>query len=126
MDTLISYDKVVTLIAHPPILAPCPNFTNLHALRLHLQQALQHLVKPQSNTLGWSGLVMSRPMYALLSRNLFCVPTDPGPISVYYGPGTPIVNANGSPVIDGLRNPTFQANPVIGCAKQATIDAQFV
>ena len=62
----------------------------------------------------------------LLSRNLFCMPTDPGPIPVYYGPGTPIVNSNRSPVIDKLGNPMFQADPVIDRATQATINAQFV
>jgi hypothetical protein len=89
------------------------------------KRALQHLVNLQSNLLGWSGFIMSRPMYVLLSRNLFRLPTDPGPISVYYGPGTPIVNANGSPVIDALGNPTFQANPVIDRTTQATINACF-
>jgi hypothetical protein len=126
MDMLISYDEVVTLVANPPTLAPRPNFTNFRALCLHLQQALQRLVNPQSNVLGWSGLVMSRPMFALLSRNLFCVPTNPGQIPVYYGPGTPIVNADGSLVIDALGNLTFQANPVIDRATQAMIDVQFV
>ncbi len=54
------------------------------------------------------------------------MPTDSGLIPVYYGPGTPIVNANGSPVIDALEYLTFQADPVIDCATQARIDAQFV
>jgi hypothetical protein len=120
------YDEVVTLVANPPTLAPHPNFTNLRALRLHLQQSLQHLVNPQSNALGWSRLIMSRPMFALLSRNPFCVPTNPGPLPVYYDPGTPIVNADGSLVVDALGNPTFQADPVIDPANQATIEAQFV
>ena len=59
MDTLIGYKEVVTLVANPPMLAPCPNFSNLRALRLHLQRALQRLINPQTNVLGWSGLVMS-------------------------------------------------------------------
>jgi hypothetical protein len=126
MDMLVSYDKEVMLVANPPTLAPCPNFTNLRSLRLHIQQALQRLINPQSNVLGWSGLVMSRPMFALLSRSLFCVPTNPGPIPVYNGPGTPIVNADGSPVVNALGNPMFQADPVIDRATQATINAQFV
>ena len=59
MDTLITYDEVVALVANPPTLAPRPNFTNLHALPRHLQRALQRLVNPQSYVLGWSGLIMS-------------------------------------------------------------------
>jgi hypothetical protein len=122
MDTLISYDKVVTLVANPPTLAPRPNFTNLHALHLHLQRALQRLVNPQSNVLGWSGPVMSLPMFALLSRNPCRILTNPGPIPVYYSPGTPNVNADKSPVVNTLRNLSFQANPMIDHTTQATID----
>jgi hypothetical protein len=59
MDTVITYDEVVALIANPPTLAPRPDFTNLRALRRHLQRALQRLSCPQSNILGWAGLVMS-------------------------------------------------------------------
>ena len=83
MDTLITYDKAVALVVNPPTLAPRPNFTNLRALRRHLQRALQRLVNPQSNVLGWSGLVMSRPMYQMLSTNPFRLPNnDPGPQAV--------------------------------------------
>ena len=96
--------------SNPPTLAPRPYFTNLCALHLCLQWALHWLVNPQSNVLGWSGLVISWPMYALLSRNLFPVPNGPGPIPVCYGPGTPIVNTDGSPVI---------ATPGIGHFKPA-------
>jgi hypothetical protein len=69
---------------------------------------------------------MSQPMFALLSRNPFRVPTNPGPIPVYYSPDTPIVNADRSLVVDAIENPTFQANSMIDCPTQATIDAQFV
>ena len=65
-------------------------------------------------------------MYSILSRNPRCVPTNPGPILVYYGPGTPIVNANSSPVVDKLKNLAFQANPMVDCATQATIGVHFV
>jgi hypothetical protein len=95
MDYLITYDEAVALVANPPTLAPRPNFTNLCALHRHLQRALQRLVNPQSNVLGWSGLVMSRPMYQMLSTSPFRLPTDPGPQAVYFGARTPILNANG-------------------------------
>jgi len=44
MDTLITYDEAVALVANPPTLAPHPNFMNLGALRCHLQCALQRLI----------------------------------------------------------------------------------
>ena len=93
MDTLISYDEVVDALANPPTLTPCPNFNNLRSLRRHMQRALQRLSCPQSNVLGWSGFVMARPMYALLSLAPFILPLDPGPQAVYYPPQQPIMNA---------------------------------
>jgi hypothetical protein len=112
MDYLITYDEAVALVANPPTLAPRPNFTNLRALHRHLQRALQRLVNPQSNVLGWSGLVMSQPMYQMLSTSPFHLPTDPGPQAVYYG-----LDANG--------NPRYVAVPALDRAMQASIDANF-
>ncbi len=98
MDPLVTYDEVVALVANPPTLAPRPNFTNLRALRRHLQCALQCLVNPQSYVLGWSGLVMSRPMYQLLSTSPFRLPNNPGLLAIYYGARVPILNAAGDPL----------------------------
>ena len=84
MDTLITYDEAVVPVANPPTLTPRPNFTNLRALRHHLQRALQRLVNPQTNVLGWSGLVMSQPMYQMLRTSPFRLPTDPGPQAVSF------------------------------------------
>ncbi len=106
MDTLITYDEVVALVANPPTLAPRQNFTNLRALRRHLQRALQRLVNPQSYVLGWSGLIMSQPMYQLLSTSPFRLPNDPGPLAIYYGARVPILDAAGDPVNDATRNLT--------------------
>ena len=92
MDTLITFDEVVALLANPPTLAPRPNFSNLRALRRHMQRGLQRLSCPQSNILGWAGLVMSRAMYSLLTPTPFRLPNDPGPQAVYYGPRVPIVD----------------------------------
>ena len=77
MNFLITHDEAVALVVNPPTLAPRPNFTNLRALHHHLQRALQRLVNPQNNVLGWSGLVMSRPMYQMLSTSPFRLPSDP-------------------------------------------------
>lgn len=126
MDTLITFDEVVALLANPPTLAPRPNFANLRALRRHMQRALQRLSCPQSNILGWAGLVMSRAMYSLLTPTPFRLPNDPGPQAVYYGPRTPVVNEQGDAVLDVAGNPTYVPVPPIDRATQATIDAQFI
>jgi hypothetical protein len=126
MNTLITYDEALALVANPPTLAPHPNFTNLHALSRHLQRALQHLVNPQTNFLGWSGLVMSRPMYQMLSTSPFRLPSDPGPQAIYYGARTPILDVNRDPKLDATSNPTYVPVPALNRATQATIDADFV
>ena len=113
---------MVALVANPPTLAPHPNFSNLRALCIHLQQALQRLVNPQTNVLGWSGLVMSQPIYLLFGSNGFHVPNYPGPIPIYFGQGTPIVNGNGTAVVDPLGNPTYLP---VNRVTQATINANF-
>ena len=125
MDYVISYDEIAALVANPPSLAPRPNFTNLHNLRPHIQRALMHVSCPQSNILGWTGLIMSRAMYGLLTTTSFRLPTDPGPVAIYYQTRIPIVDVNRDPVLDALGDPTFQAQPAIGRAEQATIDASF-
>jgi hypothetical protein len=71
MDTLITFDEVVALVTNPPTLAPRPNFANVRALQCHLQCPLQRLSCPQSNILGWAGLVMSQAMYSLLTPTPF-------------------------------------------------------
>ncbi len=106
----------------PPTLALRPNFSNFHALCIHLQQELQQLVNPQTNVLGWFRLVMSQPMYLLISSNAFRIPNDPGPIPVYFRQGTPIVNDNGTAVVDSIGNPTYLP---LDCATQATINTNF-
>ncbi len=107
MDNVISYKEATALVANPPSLAPRPNFTNLRNLQHHIQRALQRLSCPQSNILGWAGLIMARSMYSLLTRTPFRVPTDPGPLAIYYPPPVPIVDAQGDPVLDGEGLPTY-------------------
>ena len=124
MDTLITYEEVAALIAHPPSIAPHPNFTNLRNLRRHIQHAFQHISCPQSNILGWAGLIMARAMYALLTPTPFRIPGDPGPLAIYYTP-TAIVDSTGAPVLDAAGEPTFRAPPTIDRATQAKIDSRF-
>ena len=64
-------------------------------------------------------------MYSLLTKTLFRVPTDPGPLAIYYPPPVPIVDAQGDPVLDAVGLPTYHVQPIIEHAAQATINAQF-
>jgi hypothetical protein len=64
-------------------------------------------------------------MYGLLTTTPFRLPTDPGPLAIYYPPKIPIVDIDGDPMLDALGNPTYIAQPAIGRAEQATIDASF-
>ena len=64
-------------------------------------------------------------MYGLLRTTPFRLPTDPGPLAIYYPPKIPIVNINGDPMLDALGNPTYIAQPAIGRAEQVTIDTSF-
>ena len=125
MDTLISYDEVADALANPPTLTPRPNFNNLRSLRRHMQRALQRLSCPQSNILGWSGFVMARPMYLLLSPMAFILPMDPGPQAVYFPRQQPLLDANGDPDLDVNGNQQFPPLPVLARATIATIDASF-
>ncbi len=79
---------------------------------------------PQSSIFGWVGLIMSRAMYGLLRTSPFRIPTDPGPLAIYYPPRVAIVDTQGDPVLDGQGMPTYQAQPAIGRAEQATINAR--
>jgi len=68
---------------------------------------------------------MARPMYSLLTTTPFRLPTDPGPLAIYYPTPVEIVDAQGDPVLDAARFPTYQVQPTIARAVQATIDVQF-
>ena len=123
MDTTISFEEVAALVANPPSLAPRPNFTNLRTLRRHIQRALQRLSCPQSNILGWAGLIMARPMYGLLTTTPFRIPSNPGPVAIYYPPPDAILDAQGAPVLDTVGLQTYRALPTIERAAQSTIGA---
>ncbi len=48
-------------------------------------------------------------MYGLLTTTPFRLPTDPGPLAIYYPPKILIVDIDGDPILDALRNPTYIA-----------------
>jgi hypothetical protein len=125
MDTIITYDEVAALVANLPTIALHPNFMNLRNLRRHIQCPFQRLSCPQSNILGWAGLIIARPMYNLLTMLPFQLPIDPGPLSIYYPPPVAIVDAQGDLVLDAVGLPTYCIQPTIARAEQATIDMQF-
>jgi hypothetical protein len=125
MENTISYKEAVALVANPPSLTPHSKFTHLHNLRRHIQWALQRLSCPQSNILGWAGLIMARSMYSLLTTSPFRIPSDLGPMVVYYPPPVEIVDAQGDLVLDLAGNPTHHDLPDIPQAVQSSIDAQF-
>ena len=68
---------------------------------------------------------MARPMYDLLTTTPFQLPTDPGPLAIYYPPPVEIVDVQGDPVLDAAGLRSYHAQPTIEHAAQATIDAQF-
>ena len=71
MDNTISYKEAAALVANPPSLAPCSNFTNLHKLRRHIQRTLQCLSCPQSNISGGRDLSWLDPCIASSHRHRF-------------------------------------------------------
>jgi len=64
-------------------------------------------------------------MYGLLTTSPFRLPMDTGPLAIYYPTKIPIVDTQVDPVLDQTGEPTYQAQPAIGQAEQATIDARF-
>jgi len=140
MNFLITHDEGVALVfsCEPSNSRPAPKFykfacsassspTRLTAPCQPPKQCFGLvLVNPQNNVLGWSGLVMSRPMYQMLSTSPFCLLSDPGPQAVYYGARVPILNANGDSELDTNGNPTYVLIPALNRATQATIGADYV
>ena len=68
---------------------------------------------------------MARAMYALLTPTPFRLPSDPGPLAIYYPMPTAIVDNVGAPVLDASGQPTFNVHPPIDRATKATIDSRF-
>ena len=90
-----------------------------------MRPSARQLPPEQHSCLGRTHNVQGH-MYSLLTTSPFRIPTDPGPLAMYYLlPRVAIVDAQGDPVLDGLGMPTYQAQPAIGRAEQATINAHF-
>ncbi len=91
MDSLITFDEAAEFLKNPPSLSPRPDFLKLRALRKHMIKALKQLVCPQSAIQGWSGMVLSPMVYALLKPIPFVIPGNPGPVAVYTQFATPVM-----------------------------------
>ena len=90
-----------------------------------MRPSARQLPPEQHSCLGRTHNVQGH-MYSLLTTSPFRIPTDPGPLAMYYLlPRVAIVDAQGDPVLDGLGMPTYQAQPAIGRAEQAIIDTHF-
>ena len=89
MDSLITFDEAVGFFKNPSSLSPRPNFLKLFALRKHMVKALKQLICPQSQIHGWSGMVLSPMVYALLKPTHFAIPGNPGPVALYNQFSTP-------------------------------------
>ena len=72
MDSLITFDEAAEFLKNPPSLSPRPDFSKHRALRKNMVKALKQLMCPQSAIHGWSGMVLSPMVYALLKPNPFC------------------------------------------------------
>ncbi len=83
MDFLINYNEAVEFLKNPPSLSPPPDFSKLCALRKHMFKALKQILCSQSAIHGWTGMVLSPMVYALLGPTPFAIPGNPGPVAVY-------------------------------------------
>ena len=83
MDSVITLDEVNTLLADAPDIPGRPNFENLRTFRRHVIDRLKTLPCPQSQMMGWAGIIMSPVLYALIENTPFTAPADPGKVAHY-------------------------------------------
>ena len=122
MDATISYDEVAALVGiNIPTLEPHPNFERIRTLHWHFERALQCLPCPQSIQHGWKGMVMARELYALLTIQLFRLPTDPGATAIYIRSQTPGQPVNNAPL---TRTEQASINSLFNCHKAYFLSMQ--
>ncbi len=84
------------LVANLPSLGNQPNFFNLCTLRNHFTCALKRIPCPQSTINGWSGVVLTPNMYALISAKPFTIEMELKPLVPDF---PPIFKNNGTTII---------------------------
>ncbi len=104
MDSLITYDEAAEFLKNPPLLSPRPDFSKMRALRKHIVKALKQLLCPQSAVHGWTGMVLSPMVYALLKPIPFAIPGNPGLVAVYNQFATPAMIKTGDNLFKRLMN----------------------
>ena len=115
MDSLITYNEAAEFLKNPPSLSPRPDFSKMRALRTHMVTALKQLVCPQSAVHGWTGMVLSPMVYALLEPVAFGIPENPGPVAVYAQFATPSMIKTTNNLFKRLQN-EHQSYENIRCA----------
>jgi hypothetical protein len=96
MDLVITYDTVKTMVANPPSLGDRPNFFNLWALWTEFAHALRQIPCPQSTINGWSSVVLTPNMYALICSKPFKNEME---LKMLVPDFPPIFESNGTTII---------------------------
>ncbi len=94
------FAEVEGFLKNPLSLAPCPDFTHLHALCKHMINTLKQLSCPQSAIHGWAGLVMHPTMHAFIKMVAFEVPCNPGNVPTLPNFAAPAQIKNAEPLFE--------------------------
>ena len=65
VNTLITYDKELTVIGTLPTMSPITNATNICAVDRHLDEQLSTIPYFHSTTFGYAGMAKQAELYAL-------------------------------------------------------------
>jgi hypothetical protein len=114
MDVVITYDTVKTVVENPPSLGNQPNFFNLCTLQTHFACALKRIPCPQSTINGWSSMVLTPDMYALISAKPF---TNEMELKTLVPNFPPIFESNGTMIIPYTCEQTLKVTAEFACKK---------
>jgi hypothetical protein len=117
MNTVISYDTVMGVLANPPSLDPCQNFFNLQALQSHFAKALKRIPCLQSPINGWSGAELSPNMYTLI---------DPTPFHLNIAPKTDVANFPLRFFADGVTTHPYSCKEILTISAEFALEKNYV
>jgi len=83
MDSTITFEEVVALLARCPLISPRPNFENLREAQKYIIRVCKGLLCPQSPRMGWAGIIMNPNIYSMVEPVPFLLPADPGEVPAY-------------------------------------------